>query len=115
MSHPHQRLKAYQFALRFHRQVISITRRLPTGFANLSDQLRRASRSICLNIAEGGSAWTKPNKCKYFRIALASAGECSAALDLFEIEHTISSSDLDSARSDLEALSALTVGLIRKH
>jgi len=114
MSSPHSKLRAYQFALTFHRQACTIIDRLPPGFAHLSDQLKRASRSICLNIAEGSASYSRPNKTKYFRIALASAGECAAALDLVEIEHGISPDDLESARSSLEACSALTVGLIRR-
>lgn len=113
-SHPHSRLRAYQFALSFHRQVCVLIDELPAGVVHLTDQLRRASRSVCLNLAEGASSWSRPNKLKYFQIALASAGECGAALDLIEIEQGQKIRNLEPIRSDLEACAALTVGLIRR-
>jgi four helix bundle protein len=51
----------------------------------LKDQIRRASSSIILNIAEGSGKWTKKDKSNFYRISRGSAFECIAALDLFEI------------------------------
>lgn len=50
----------------------------------MKDQIRRASSSIALNIAEGSVKWGKKDKIKFYRTAQASAGECIAALDLLE-------------------------------
>jgi four helix bundle protein len=49
-----------------------------TGFR---DQLRRASQSIPLNIAEGSSRYTGRDKANFFRIARGSVFECVAILD----------------------------------
>jgi four helix bundle protein len=46
---------------------------------DLADQLRRASTSVVLNLAEGAKS-AKGNKQKHFAIAHGSAGEVRAAL-----------------------------------
>jgi len=51
------------------------------GSADLRDQAVRASRSAVLNIAEGCSRGGRAGK-NHFRIALGSAAETCAALDL---------------------------------
>jgi len=52
---PHTRLRAYQRTLAFHRFVVGLKMKLPGGMATLYDQLKRASISNCLNLAEGVS------------------------------------------------------------
>jgi four helix bundle protein len=46
------------------------------------DQLRRASLSIVLNIAEGSGRFTKPAKRNFYVIAKGSVYECSALFDI---------------------------------
>lgn len=51
---------------------------------SLKDQLRRASNSITLNIAEGSSRFSSADRKNFFVIARGSAFECASALDLIE-------------------------------
>jgi four helix bundle protein len=111
---PHNRLLAYVHAYRFHAFVVGAKSAFPRGLADLYDQLVRASSSVCLNIAEGASSFTPGTKVRAFRIALGSAGECDAILDLLELHLATDRSDLTAARRDLMAAAALTVGLIRR-
>ena len=112
MSYPHTKLKAYQKALSFHGHVIAIRKSLPRGLGDLADQLHRASTSVVLNLAEGASCRTPGTKRRHFDIALASAGECAAALDLVALE--VEAATVPAAREDLEAIGALTTGLLRR-
>jgi four helix bundle protein len=52
------------------------------GNKMLADQIRRASQSIPLNIAEGASRFTSNDKLSYLRIAKGSLFECVAAIDI---------------------------------
>ncbi len=51
---------------------------------SLKDQLRRASNSITLNIAEGSSRFSPADRKNFFVIARGSAFECASVLDLIE-------------------------------
>jgi four helix bundle protein len=81
-----ERLDAYQVAREFRVWVVhDLLSRIPKGESDSRDHLRRASRSILLNIAEGAEQETRPMARKHYRIAKASAGECCAVLDDLEI------------------------------
>ena len=51
---------------------------------DLCDQLRRASASIPLNIAEGAEEFSPAEKARFYRMARRSAAECMAILDVCE-------------------------------
>ena len=107
-------LLAYDWALQFYRHVVRVRAKLPRGTGELADQLHRAASSIVLNLAEGSCAWATGDKRRYFQIALASTGECSAVLDLLEVEAILAPDDALGARGPLDEAAALTVGLIRR-
>jgi hypothetical protein len=51
----HEKLHVYQAAIEFLALATQLLEKIPRGQANLADQLRRASLSIPLNIAEVAS------------------------------------------------------------
>ncbi len=75
----HERLDVYRLAVDVARRVAAA--RFPRGQADLRDQAVRASRSVVLNIAEGSARGGGAAK-NHYRIALGSAAEVCAALDL---------------------------------
>ena len=62
-----------------------IIRQIPHGYGFLADQLKRASLSIPLNIAEGNGKFNKQDKGKFYKIARGSGTECGAILDAAKI------------------------------
>ncbi len=73
----HHKLDVYQVSLEFA-QWIHTSVKMPYS---LKDQALRASQSIVLNIAEGAAQRTSALQKRHYRVALASAAECSAILD----------------------------------
>jgi four helix bundle protein len=49
----HENLDCYQAAIEFLALAVEILEQLPRGYSVLGDQLKRASLSVPLNIAEG--------------------------------------------------------------
>ena len=109
----HERLDAYRAAVEFYRIVREIRARLPRGLGPLGDQLSRAAQSICLNIAEGAAARSRDVKRRHWNIALGSAGESAAALDLVEIEQAAAAVQIARARDHLRVATLRTLGLAR--
>ena len=58
----HEKLDVYQAAIQFLGLSFQIIEKIPTGYNCLSDQLKRASLSIPLNIAEGSGKVTAKDK-----------------------------------------------------
>jgi four helix bundle protein len=78
----HENLDAYRLARDVARWMRST--RFPTGDSALRDQAVRAASSCVLNIAEGCYS-LGGNRKKHFRIAMGSAAETCAVLDLVEL------------------------------
>jgi four helix bundle protein len=78
----HERLDVYRASIQFVGVASRLISSLPTGHSSLAQQLYRASMSIPLNIAEGSGEFSKNDKARFYRIALRSATECAAILDV---------------------------------
>ena len=74
--------KTYQIALKLNRETLKL--KLPYY---LGDQLRRASSSTVLNIAEGSGKITKKDQQKFYAIALGSLREVQAIMDIQMIKN----------------------------
>ena len=77
----YQRLDVYQCAVRLLAHCAQLSADVPKGYASLADQLRRASLSVPLNIAEGAGRPTATDAARFYGIARGSAMECGAILD----------------------------------
>ncbi len=76
-----RKLDVYRTAVRFLALAAGVADSLPPRYAGLADQLRRASLSIPLNIAEGSGKSSVPDQRRFYSIARGSAMECAAVLD----------------------------------
>jgi four helix bundle protein len=77
------------------------------------DQLRRASFSIMLNIAEGSGRFTKPDKRNFYIIARGSIFECVAILDYLKDQTVISNREFETYYLYLEEISKMLFSLIK--
>ncbi|MGE3308652.1 MAG: four helix bundle protein [Limisphaerales bacterium] len=81
----HERLDVYRVSLEFVSWAYTQAQSLKGPDRHARDQLLRASQSIPLNIAEGNGKLPSPDRLKSLRIALGSALECAAVLDVLRV------------------------------
>jgi four helix bundle protein len=77
------------------------------------DQLRRASFSIMLNVAEGSGRYTKPDKRNFFIISRGSAFECVAIFDYLKDIGSLSNEAFTHFYNDLDELSRMLFAMIK--
>jgi len=105
-----ERLDVYRLALEF--QVLAGPLSVAAD-ATLRDQLRRAGLSIPLNIAEGVSQWSRPQKRRYYRIALGSTTESAAIVDVLRVCGLAKPEECQQARSLLVRIVQMLIKLDR--
>jgi len=78
-----EKLDVYRVALEFQAIVSQLVPK--RGYAELRDQLDRASISIVLNTAEGCGRRSPADKARFYSMARGSATECAAIVDLLGV------------------------------
>jgi four helix bundle protein len=78
-----------------------------------NDQLRRASFSIVLNLAEGSGRFSKADRRNFFVIARSSVFECVAILDVLKDEGLMTKSAYDKFYEQAEELSKMIFAMIK--
>ena len=79
----HQKLDVFATAKSFTLECYRVTKLLPTDERfNMTQQIRRAALSVCLNIAEGASRKSATERRRYYEVARGSIIEIDAALDI---------------------------------
>ena len=81
-----ERLDVYKCALEYAALAFDLIETLPRGHSVLSDQMKRATMSIPLNIAEAAGKTSPKDRCRFHSIARGSAMECGAILDIMRIQ-----------------------------
>ena len=109
----HEKLRAYQEALRFASWVEPVIEQL-SGQLAAKDQLDRASTSIVLNIAEGNGKRSHPDRCRYFDIARGSGVECAACLDVLVARNKLAPGLARDGKAILLEVVSMTAGLIAR-
>lgn len=106
-----ENLEVYKKALTFANEIYELTKSWPKEYNySLTDQIRRASLSIALNIAEGASR-TKPEFKRFISISRGSAHECIPILEIAEKQGIIEKSRKDELFEELLVISKMLSGL----
>lgn len=109
----HEKLRAYQEALRFAAWADPVLEALPGKLA-ARDQLDRASTSIVLNIAEGNGKRSHADRCRHFDIARGSIVECAACLDVLAVRKKIRTEEAAAGKEILVGIVSMVAGLIAR-
>ncbi len=108
-----ENLKVYQKALEYVDFVYEMTRNFPKAeILSLTDQFKRASMSICLNIAEG-SGGSKVEFNRFLKIARRSIRECVAITEISWRQKFIGDKVKQQSRSLCSELSRMISGLVK--
>ena len=107
---PHHSLDAYTVALDALVAADAIAKKLPRGYGPLSDQLRRASQSAFLQLAEG-VARTGADRAQRLRGARAEACEAAACVEALARLGLAQASEVDPLLALLGRLVAMLTKL----
>jgi four helix bundle protein len=107
-----EKLDVYVKAKRFNKSVTEFLKASKVD-KTTKDQLRRASFSIMLNIAEGSGRFTKPDKRNFYVISRGSVFECVAIFDYLKDMETIDEIVFNQYYLFLEEISKMLFALIK--
>jgi four helix bundle protein len=112
--HRFKKLEVYQKALIFTKKVYKFCNSLPKEeqFGIIS-QLKRATTSIVLNIAEGAGAGSNMEFKRFLRMSLRSGYEVNSIFDIIEMLEYGKRVETEDLQKDLDEVSAMTAGLIK--
>ena len=104
---------AYDRSVDLLRTLAPVVNALVPRDASLADQLRRAAQSVPLNIAEANRR-TDRDRAYRFRIALGSAAEVAACLDVAVILGNVEHAAVAESLALADRVRAMTYRLSRK-
>lgn len=113
MLRAHQKLQAWQVAMKLATDVYEATSRFPTSERfGLTAQMRRAAVSIPSSLAEGAARRSTKEFRRYLLVARGPLAELHTQVSLSESLELLDESTL---KEDINQLFPLLNGLIRKH
>ncbi len=108
-----ENLEVYKKAKAFNSIVGKTVLKIESLDGVTKNQLRRASLSIVLNIAEGTSRFSKPDRKNFCVIARGSVFECVAVFDIMKDSGQMSDAEFGHLYSLAEEMSKMLFAMIR--
>jgi len=107
-----ENLDVYKKSKDFNRDIFRFVKANKQIDSYLRDQLKRASISIVLNIAEGSGKFSKADKRNFYTIARGSTYECVSIFEVILEEGQMSRDLFNEFYQKLETISKMLLGLI---
>ena len=108
-----ENLEVYKKAKALHKEIMMFLRENKLMDNYIHDQLKRASISIVINIAEGSGKFSKADKRNYYTTSRGSVYECVSLLELIHDEDHIDKTKYDYFKNQYETISKMLLGLIK--
>ena len=108
-----EKLEVYKKAKELNHEILVFLRENKLIDIYIRDQLKRASISIVLNIAEGSGRLSKADKRNFYTISRGSVYECVSLLEIIYDEGYIERGKYEYLKAQYETISKMLLGLIR--
>jgi four helix bundle protein len=108
-----EKLDVYKKAKTFNKGIYKYLTNCKGLDRTTNDQLRRASFSIMLNIAEGASRFSKAGRKNFMIIARGSSFECVAILDFLKDTNLLEPEIFNQFYAQAEELSKMLFSMIK--
>lgn len=110
----HYKLDVYKSARELRFECYKILKVLPIEEKyNLTDQMRRASTSVVLNITEGCSRRSENERKRYFEMARGSVIELDSCFDIVVESEYLALHDLEKVGNKLKTTFILLSGMLK--
>ncbi|MFO7785555.1 MAG: four helix bundle protein [Thermodesulfobacteriota bacterium] len=103
----HEKLDVYRLSIGYVAWVYEKAANLNGVHRHARDQWLRAAQSIPLNIAEGNGKAAEADRRRYFEIARGSALECAAIQDLMVVGESLSKTESQEHKVELDRMAAM--------
>jgi four helix bundle protein len=111
---PHRKLLVWQESILFTKEIYKLTVHLPENEKfGLTSQIRRASASIALNIAEGAARQSSKEFNRFLYISQGSSSEVDTLLEIMKELNFVTEENIKKYIEMNERISAMLNGLIR--
>jgi len=107
-----EKLNVYKKAKELNKEVISFLRSSKSTDSYIRDQLKRASISTVINIAEGSGKFSRADKRNFYIISRGSVYECVSLLELILEDNLMSQEQFNDFYRKHEEISKMLLGLI---
>lgn len=107
-----EKLEVYQKAKELNKEILRFLRESKQIDSFLRDQLKRASISVVINIAEGSGKFSKADKKNFYTISRGSVYECVSLLELLLDENCVDQVKYTDFKNKYETISKMLFRLI---
>ena len=111
---PHERLDAYQVALRMAALAKKVAASIPRGHRNVADHMQRSAQNAVLLLAEGANRRTAGHKSQRFGESRGECGEVAASADLVIVMELGPRGDAQELKALAARVSAMLTGLLKR-
>jgi len=107
-----ENLNVYQKTIELNKKILRFLKDNNHIDSYVRDQLRRASISMVINIAEGSGKFSRADKKNFYTIARGSVYECVSLMEIISEEKQIATETFQGFYKELEVISKMLLGLI---
>lgn len=107
-----ENLDVYKKVKELNREILKFLKENRQIDSYLRDQLKRASISMIINIAEGSGKFSKADKRNFYTTARGSVYECVSLFEMIFEDYQITKDSFDEFYQKFETISKMLLGLI---